>query len=616
MEEERKESSAPAADSAANNSAGSGDEESQDMGQLLRESELSDNFNIGRGEIVTGEIIQITDEFIFLNLGAKIDGKIPVSELLEIKDLPEKPKVGGKIEAAVVSINRETGDLILSLKECRKLKAYKAVSEALEADSFIEGRVIERRGDYYMVDIGIPIEVKAKEFLNRTDDSRDIVSKILKFKITKFIPKKDILYMSRRAYLYEARETQRKNLLQNLQVGKRVKGVVKDIKNYGMFVDLGGIDGLVHRTDISYAFEPDVSSMYKKGDEIEVLILKIEEPAAEPVESEPSSPETLKLPEDRRKRKEDVRITLGIKQLKNDPWHDVAERYQAGAVVKGRVARVFDFGAFIELEEGVDAFSSREDISWSKNLTSPRRLLKPGDSVQAKIISVNAGEKKIAVSLKELLPDPWIGVMQKYRVGQRIKGKVVKVTERGAFIQLDDTVDGFVSVNDISWQRGYMTGNQYFRTGQDVEATITNVSATDRKIDLSIRALEPNPWEVFKRKNPGNSIIKGRIRRVTSAGLVIQIEGSDLEGFVHARDIQKEKAEQLDRHFKANDPIEVALVEVQVDRQRIRLSLRKYESVLEAREMDKFIAADTEVTEKLGSFFNLKPVRKEEKEKQ
>jgi len=584
------------------------------MGELLRESELSDNFNIGRGEIVTGEIIQITDEFIFLNLGAKIDGKIPMDELDEIKDLPEKPKVGGKIEAAVISINRETGDLILSLKECRKLKAYKAVRDALDADSFIEGRVLERRGDYYLVDIGIPVEVKAKEFLNRTDDSRDVISKILKFKITKFIPKKDILYLSRRAFLYEVRETQRKNLLDHLQVGKRVKGVVKDVKNYGIFVDLGGIDGLVHRTDISWAHEPEFATMYKKGDEIEVLVLKIEEPGPEPVESEPSSPETLKLPEDRKKRKEGVRITLGIKQLKSDPWHDVDERYQTGVVVKGRVARVFDFGAFVELEEGIDAFARREDISWSKNLTSAKKILKPGDTVEGKIILVSAVEKKIQISLKELLPDPWIGVLKKYRPGQKVKGKVVKVTERGAFVQLDETVDGFVSIEDISWSRGYRTGAQYFRQGQDVEAGVKAVNATERKVDLSIRMLEPNPWETFRNKNAGNSLVKGKIRRVTSAGLVIAIDGSDLEGFVHVRDIQKEKAERLDQHFKAGDPIDVALVEVQVDRQRIKLSLRKYESVLEAREMDKFIAADVEVTEKLGSFFIQKPVKKEKKE--
>jgi small subunit ribosomal protein S1 len=332
------------------------------------------------------------------------------------------------------------------------------------------------------------------------------------------------------------------------------------------------------------------------------------------VETEPSSPETLKLPEDRKRHREDVRISLGMKHLKADPWRDVAERYQEGAVVKGRVARVFDFGAFIELEEGIDAFSRREDISWSKNLVNPRKILKAGDTVEAKIISVNAAEKKIQVSLKELLPDPWIGVARKYRPGQRIQGKVVKVIERGAFVQLDETVDGFVSIDDISWSRSYRAGGQYFRTGQDVEAVVLKVDPAERKIDLGIRQMEANPWEVFKKQRAGNNIVKGKIRRVTSAGLVVEIEGSELEGFVHARDIQKEKAERLDQHFKAGDPIEAALVEVQVDRQRIKLSLRKYESVLEAREMDKFIAADTVATEKLGSFFNLKPVKKQEKE--
>jgi small subunit ribosomal protein S1 len=583
----------------------SSDEEPVRMEDLLKEEEDHEDDSIRRGEIVEGEVIQVSKEFVFLNLNAKIDGKIPLIEF------PSKPALGTKVECAVVNLNRETGDLLLSIQECKKIKAWKSIREAMEGDGIIEGVAGDVRGEVRMVDVGFPVPVKTFEFSNRTDDPATVKGKTLKFKVLKAIEKKNILILSRKAYLYDLREAQRKVLMENLQVGRRVKGVVKDVKDYGAFVDLGGMDGLVRRADLSWSREARPEDIVKRGDEIEVVILSIEdvkpeESVAEPVKTGPESGDAASARKHRGPPRDTKRISLGYKQLQPNPWDDVAGKYRPGMTVRGRVARVFDFGVFIELEQGIDGFAGKGDISWSPHLRSPKKFMKAGETVDARVISVNLAERKIGLSLRELLPDPWTDVKKRYQVGQKVAGEIVKVLDRGAIVRLDDDFDGFIHVDDISWEKKMVRVGDHFKAGDAVEAVILDIQPQERRIKLGVKQFEANPWEVFRSRHGENAVIKGRIKEVTPNGLVVELDAGR-EGFIHVRDIEKEKSERLGDHFKVGDEIDAAVIEVKVDERRIRLSQKKYGEVLERREVEKFIKTEgTGETQSLGDFITWK----------
>jgi small subunit ribosomal protein S1 len=280
-------------------------------------------------------------------------------------------------------------------------------------------------------------------------------------------------------------------------------------------------------------------------------------------------------------------------------------------VVKGTVVRIFDFGVFIQLEEGVDAFARREDISWARHLKSPKKLLKVGDTVEGKITSILPAEKKIGISLKEVLENPWQNASKKYRVGERIKGKVVKVINTGAFVQLDQEIDGYIHVDNISWTKRYRKAEEYFKEGMEVEAVITEMDVDKQRINLSIKHFSSNPWEVFDNKHNENSIVKGKIVRVSKAGVAVALEDG-LEGFIPRREIPREKEEKMEENFKVGEEISAVVNGVRTEEQKIDLSLKRYDSVLEHKEMEKFISTDETSTEKMGSFFkNLKPLGKE-----
>ncbi|GEM_PF-1407541 len=586
-----------------------GDDENITMEDLLRGESMEDSTDLSRGSIHKGEVILIGEEFVFLNLGSKMDGKIPLVEFAE------KPKVGDKVEAAVVSVNQDAGELLLSVKAANAQKVYSDIREALAGEGVVEGKVLSKKREkndkgeeegYYLVDIGIPVNVREKEFINRIDDVKNIIGQTFKFKITKFIEKRNVIFMSRRAYLYDLREKQRANIEKDLVPGRRVKGIVKDIRQYGVFVDLGGIDGMIHVSDLSWSRNPDPNKLVRKGDEIEVLILNIEKREPKPEDAEKNK--------DRPRREgNDFKISLGYKQLMEDPWKEVSQKYDVGMVIKGTVVRIFDDGVFIQLEDGIDGFARREDISWARPLKSPKKLLNVGDTVEGKIMAVSVSEKRITISLKEVLENPWQNAKTKYHVGEKIEGKVVKVINTGAFVQLDEEIDGYIHVDNISWTRRYRNAVEFFKEGMDVEAVIIDMDVENQRINLSIKHFQSNPWEVFGNKHGENAIVKGKIVRVSKAGIAVAMDDG-LEGFIPRREIPKEKEEKIEEFYKVGDEISAVVNNVRTDEKKIDLSLKRYDSVMEHKEMEKFISTEEGGTEKMGSFFNLKPVSKDKGE--
>jgi len=557
---------------------------------LLLDSDNKSDYEVHRNDIVTGEIIQSGKEFVFVNLNAKIDGKIPVTEF------EKTPKVGDKVEAAVVSINNQTGDILLSIQQCQKIKTYQKIKDALKKDGYIDGTVVDKRNDKYIVDIGFQVQIPEKEFINRIDENTSIIGKTLKFKVIKFVEKKDLIILSRKSYLFEYQKIQRKNLLENLKVGMVFKGIVRDIKDYGVFVDIGGMDGMIKLQDLSWKRNVKPEEILHKGEEIDVVVLNIEEKSAE----------EKSLSNKKKSYSKDLKISLGYKQLKPNPWDNINARYKVGDKVHGKVVRVFDWGAFIELEEGIDGLAPRTEISWSVNLKSPKKLLKVGDYVDAKIISIDRIKHRIGLSLKELLPDPWNDVKKYYKVGQRVSGEIVKIIDRGVFIRLDDYFEGFLSVDDVSWTDRKIKLSERFKIGDSIDTVILDIVPQYRRIKVGLKQFEANPWEVFQNKYGTNSVVKGKIKEVTTNGIVVELENG-CEGFINIREIEREKSENLAEHFKVGEEIGAAVLDIKVDEGRIKLSQKRYDEFLQRQEMEKFMKSDsTKETERLGDFIGWK----------
>jgi len=548
------------------------------------DTELDVGEGLRKDKVLQCKVIQIDGDYVFVDVNDKLDGKIALAEF------ENPPAIGDVVEAAVKVVNYDLGDLVLSIDSAKILSTKAKIIEALENDNpVIEGVVKEKNKDFYIVDIGFPVQVKEKEFNNYIDDVDNVIGRSFKFKITKFINKKNLVFLSRRAYLYDLREKQRKELLETLEIGKTVHGIVRDIKSFGVFVDLGGISGFIHISDLSWSRNPKIEDIVRPGDEIDAVVLKIEE-----------------VPLENNEGKKKIKINLGYKQLKPNPWNTVSEKYQEGATVQGKVVKLFDYGVFIELEEGVDGFAKKENISWSKYAKSPKKLLKQGEFVRAKILSVDPFEKKIDLSLKELLPNPWEEIHKKYYVGEKVKGTIVKIIEKGAFIKLDETIDGFISVDNIAWSKKRINVKDYLKVGQEVEAVVLDINAENQRIALGIKQFSSNPWEVFKSQHPKGSVIEGRVSSISDFGVFVDL-GNDLVGLLHVKDITREKAENLQETFKKGDTLKLAVSDVDVEKKKIGLSEKMYLKAQENKEISEYMKNNEESNKAtLGSFIQLK----------
>lgn len=548
------------------------------------DTELEIGEGLKKDKVLQCKVIQIDGDYVFVDVNDKLDGKIALAEF------KNTPAIGDVVEAAVKVVNYDVGDLILSIDSAKMLSAKAKIIEAIKNDNpVIEGVVKEKKKEFYIVDIGFPVQVKEKEFQNYIDDVNDVIDHSFKFKITKFINKKNLVFLSRRAYLYDLREKQKKELLETLEIGKTVHGIVRNIKPFGIFVDLGGMDAFIHISDLSWARNPKIEDIVHKGDEIDAVVLKIEE-----------------VPQENKEDKKKIRINLSYKQLKPNPWNKVSEKYQEGATVQGKVVKLFEFGVFIELEEGVDGFARKENISWSKYAKSPKKLLKLGEFVRAKIMSVDSFEKKIDLSLKELLPNPWEEVHKKYYVGEKVKGTIVKIIENGAFMKLDEIIDGFISVDNIAWTKKRINVKEYLKVGQEVEAVVLDINAENQRIALGIKQFSSNPWEVFKSHHPKGSVIEGRVASITAFGVFVDLD-NDLVGLLHVKDVIREKSENLKENFKKGDTLKLAVSDVDVEKKKIGLSEKMYLKAQENKEISEYMKNNEESNKAtFGSFIQLK----------
>ncbi len=498
---------------------------------------------IEEGSILQGRVVYVKQDGVIVDIGYKSEGFIPAEEFT-LEEL-SRLKPGDSIEAYVVDIQDADGVVALSKEKATKIKAWDILESAYEKGTVVEGSICGKTKGGLNVDImnvraflpGSQIDIKAV----REIDS--LIGKTMGFKVLKLNNQRSNIIVSRRAALEEERQKKKAVTLTKLKEGSRLEGVVKNITDYGVFVDLGGIDGLLHISDISWGRITHPSEFFAVGDTVEVVVLKYDEGQE--------------------------RVTLGYKQMKADPWLTVDEKYPVGEKVKGKVVSITDYGAFVELEEGIEGLVHVSEMDWASRPKHPSKYLTIGETVDAVVLKVDKEERRISLSIKQLKPSPWELVSARYSVGQKISGKVRSITEFGAFVGLPEGVDGLIHISDISWTKHIKHPSEVLKKGQKVDAVVLSLEPEKERIALGLKQVTPDPWlrEIPERFRLGDEV-RCKILKSTDFGIFVEIEG-EVEGLVYSSEVLK-KEEPL----KEGDEVMARIIKIDAEDRKIGLSMK------------------------------------------
>lgn len=503
------------------------------------------------GEVVPGKVICISKDYVMVDIGFKSEGAVPVSEFTNSSG-ELSVKEGDTVEVLFEGINQTHGSISISRKKAIEIKTWEKIERVHTHNEIIHGEIVKRIKGGFTVDIGVPAFLPGSQVdIKPIRDYDSFVGKDYPFKIIKYNKRLHNIILSRRLILEEEKERQRKHILATLKEGAIVYGRVKNITDYGVFVDLGGIDGLLHITDISWEKIGHPSDKFEVGDEVRVEVLKFNSEKRE--------------------------ISLGMKQLTPDPWATVPEKYPIGATVKGQVVNLTDYGAFVKLKEGVRGLIHISEMAWSKKrIRHPSELISVGDVVEVEILDEDVKRRRISLGLKQIGPDPWEIVQEKYPVDSIVEGKVKNITKFGIFVEVVEGIDGLIHISDISWTKRIKHPRDLYKKGQVVKAKVLEINKEKGKLALGIKQLTPNPWESIPGKYPLGSIITGKITHITNFGLFVEIE-EGIEGLVHISEIYQEKVKNLNDDFKIGNIIETKVIRVSSEEKKLGLSIKQLE---------------------------------------
>lgn len=520
-------------------------EETKDLEKLYAET----LHKVERGGITKGKIIAVKNDVVVVDVGYKSEGIIPATEFTEgeLSGLKE----GDDIEVFVERINDQEGVVTLSRDKASKIRAWEMLTDAHNTNSNVEGKVVGKTKGGLFVDIkGIKAFLPLSQIdIKVVKDPDSYIGQTMILRIMKMVPPKGnnqvstaSVVVSRRAVIEEERNVKKEETLKILKEGSVLKGVVKNITDYGVFVDLGGIDGLLHISDISWRRVNHPSEFFSVGDEDDFIVLKYDEGTE--------------------------KVTLGYKQKRPDPWLSVEEKYKQGMKVKGKVVSITDYGVFVEIEEGLEGLIHVSELDWAPRPKHPSKYVSVGDEIEAVVINVNKDERKLSLSMKQMKPKPWDIVGEHYKVGQKITGKVKTITDFGAFVRLPEGVDGLIHISDLSWVKHIKHPSEVLKKGQRVEAVVLSLEPKKERMALGIKQLTPDPWqnEIPAKFKLGDEF-KGKVLRVTDFGIFVELEGS-VEGLVYSSEIDSS------REVKEGDEIWVRIIKVNVEERKIGLSMK------------------------------------------
>ncbi len=502
------------------------------------------------GEVVTGRIISVDKDYVIVDIGYKSEGQIRIGEFQDERG-QVTAQTGDKVEVMVEWWDDENEVVILSKEKAEKVKVWEEIKRAYEADEAIEGVIASRVKGGFSVDIGVNAFLPGSQAdLRPVRNLDEMVGQTYKFKVLKFNRKRSNIVLSRRVILEAERESKRSTTLSSISEGKVIQGVVKNITEYGVFVDLGGVDGLLHITDISWGRVKHPSELFAMGDEISVKVLNLD------LERE--------------------RVSLGMKQLAPDPWTTAAEKYAIGSRVSGRVVSLTDYGAFVELEEGIEGLIHVSEMSWTRKIRHPNKIVSVGEEVDAVVLDLKPDNRRISLGMKQAVPNPWDVISDKYPVGTTIEGKIKNITDFGLFIGIDEGIDGLVHISDLSWTKRIKHPSELYKKGDTVQAIVLEIDKDNERFSLGVKQLMSDPWDTVVERYEVGKEISGTVTNVTDFGVFVELE-EGIEGLVHVSEISKEKIKTPLGMFNVGDDLKARVMNINTDERRIGLSIKRLE---------------------------------------
>ncbi len=529
--------------------------------------------NLEEGTITEGRVVAVSKDKVVVDIGYKSEGMIPNDQFSteELQNL----KVGDPLKVYIEECEDADGNLVLSKEKADKMKIWEELEKLFNEEKSIDGKIVARIKGGMMVDIGVKAFLPGSQIdLHPVRDLDGLVGRTFPLKIIKINHRRGNVVVSRRVLLEETRDSKRKNTLSTLKEGQLIQGVVKNITDYGAFIDLGGIDGLLHITDMSWGRVGHPSEMFNIGDKVEVSVLKYD--------------------------RETGRISLGLKQKSADPWTGVAGKYPIGTRVRGRVVSLTDYGAFIELEPGVEGLVHVSEMSWTHEVRHPSRVVSIGDQVEAAVLNVDSGSRKISLGMKQTAPNPWDMVEGKYAIGTRIEGKVKSLTDFGAFVGLEEGIDGLIHISDMSWTKHIKHPSELFKKGQKVEAVVLRIDKEKERLSLGYKQLGGDPWdEEIPRRYVVGDVAVGKVSKIADFGIFVELDGG-VEGLIHISEAGLDPQAKLEEKFKLQDEVTAKIIKVDREERKIALSLRDHQMDSDRRQVDEYHSAQGMLDQSLG----------------
>lgn len=555
-------------------------EENQDAAMLEEGSmeELMDLYEesfkrFAEGEVVTGRIISVDKDYVIVDIGYKSEGQIRIHEFVD-EHGEISAQTGDKVEVMVEWWDDENEVVVLSKEKAEKVKVWEEIKRAYEADEAIEGVIASRVKGGFSVDIGVNAFLPGSQAdLRPVRNLDEMVGKTYHFKVLKFNRKRSNIVLSRRVILEAERESKRAATLASISEGKVVEGVVKNITEYGVFVDLGGVDGLLHITDISWGRVKHPSELFSVGDEITVKILNLD------LDRE--------------------RVSLGMKQLAPDPWTSAAERYPVGSKVTGRVVSLTDYGAFVELEEGIEGLIHVSEMSWTRKVRHPNKIVSVGEEVDAVVLDIKPDNRRISLGMKQAVPNPWDVISDKYPVGTTIEGKIKNITDFGLFIGIDEGIDGLVHISDLSWTKRIKHPSELYKKGDTVQAIVLEIDKDNERFSLGVKQLQADPWDTVAERYEVGKEIAGNVTNVTDFGVFVELE-EGIEGLVHVSEISREKIKTPVGMFNVGDELRARVMNINSDERRIGLSIKRLEMESDQEYLSDYVSNMGPATSSFG----------------
>lgn len=527
---------------------------SEEFAQLanLYEETLSDFVS---GEVVTGKVLAINEKEVAVDIGFKSEGVIPIDEF----DDPSTIQVGQDIQVFIDDIEDPDGMLVLSKKKADFMRIWDLVNQSYDRGEIVKGKCVRRIKGGIVVDLnGVDAFLPGSQIdVRPIRDFDALIGQMMDFKIVKINNLRKNIVVSHRALVEEAMKGQREKILADLQKGQVLEGTVKNITDFGVFIDLGGVDGLLHINDLSWGRVAHPSEVVGLDAKIKVIVLDYNE--------------------------DKDRISLGLKQLQPHPWEDVGAKYPVGSVIRGKVVSISDYGAFVELERGVEGLIHISEMSWTQHIKHPSKILAVGEMLDAKVLNINKEERKISLGLKQLEPDPWETLAERYPVGSRHTGKVRNLTNFGAFVELEEGIDGLIHISDLSWTKKIRHPGEVVKKGDEIEVIVLNVDKDNRRISLGYKQTQDNPWDTLEDKYKPNTITQGKVIRLIEKGLIVELPES-VDGFVPMSQLVKENMTKPADGYQIDDVLTLTVIEFNKDSKKIVLSEKGY-SKLEEKDL-------------------------------